>query len=205
MKLRVQKKHRLLKMKRIKLIISLTVCMILSLALIGCGEKMTVEEIKNALPALIEESEVLNGIYFGNGFKIDAEKSDVTRDGGYFVCDGSEYGMNSVSDIKSATEKVFTNEYAKVLYESAFSSEDGSPRFKDGDGVLLQKAGDTGYVISDREYEYSSIKVQSRKGNRTTVLINTTVNGVISDKLTLVIVRSGSMGNYSYRLDGPTY
>lgn len=192
-------------MKRIKLILSLAVCMILPLALIGCGEKMTVEEIKEALPALLEESKVLNEIYFGNGFKIDAEKSDVVRDGGYFVCDGSEYNINSVSDIKSATEKVFTHEYSEILYEIAFSSEDGEPRFKNGDGVLLQKADDTGYVIFDREYEYSSIKIQSRKGNRTTVLINTTVNGVISDKLTLVIVRSGSMGNYSYRLDGPTY
>ena len=191
-------------MKRIKLILSLAIFVILPLALISCNAKVTVEEIEAALPTLVDESRALNEIYFGNGFKIDAERSDVERDGGYFVCDKGSLNISSVSDLKTATEKVFTREYAEVLYSSAFSSADGA-RFKDGDGVLMQKAMDLGYFIPLRVYDYSSVEIEKSKGNRTTVLVKASANGDDFETVTLVIVRSGNRGNYSYRLDGPTY
>ncbi len=197
-------------MRRTKYLALLLTLLCLSFLFVGCGEKISVEEIKAELPALVDGSKVLNEIYFGDGFKIDGTISDVKANGGYFYCDCSDYELYSIIEIKDATEKVFTKEYAAVLYEAAFegvvsdTAVEGA-RYIEGEKGLMQRAADTKYSLPEREFDYNSIKIKKRSGNSVTFFINTSVDGVMSDTLTLILVRNGGEGNYSYRLDSPTY
>ncbi|MBQ6893729.1 MAG: hypothetical protein IJN48_05935 [Clostridia bacterium] len=197
-------------MKRITKLLMAVMAVILMLALSACTPKVTVDELKAALPQLVEDSKVLNEIYFGEGFKVDGSISDVAANGGYYYCDCTEFELYSISDIKDATEKVFTSDYSKILYEAAFDgvttdSAVEAPRFSEGELGLMQKASDEKYVLKDREFDYDSLKVQKRDGDRVTVMVNTYVGGARDDTITLIVVRSGIEGNYTYRLDSPTY
>lgn len=197
-------------MKKLKLLIATLTASVILFSLCSCGAKITVEEIKEVLPALIDESKVLNEIYFGEGFKVDGDISDVAANGGYYYCDCESYGFYSISEIKEATEKVFTKEYATLLYQAAFDgiatdSAVEPARYREGEFGLMQRADGEKYVLPDREYDYSSLNVQKRNGNSITVRINTSVNGIMSDAVTLIVVREGIKGEYNYRLDSPTY
>ncbi|MBQ1260448.1 MAG: hypothetical protein IIX96_00360 [Clostridia bacterium] len=197
-------------MRKTKLLALLLALLCISMSLVGCSENITVDEIKEALPSLVEKSKILNEIYFGEGFKIDGSISDVKANGGYFYCDCTELELYSISEIKDFTEQIFTKEYAAVLYEAAFEgvTTDTSvepPRYIEGEQGLMQRAADTIYSLPKREFDYNSVRVKKRSGNTVTFFISTSVDGVMSDTLTLILVREGSEGNYSYRLDSPTY
>ena len=57
-------------MRKTKLLALLLALFCISASLVGCSEKITVDEIKEALPSLVDKSKILNEIYFGEGFKI---------------------------------------------------------------------------------------------------------------------------------------
>ena len=197
-------------MKKLKILTAAFAALVILLSLCSCGKKITVEELKAVLPTLIEESKILNEIYFGEGFGIDGENSNVKANGGYYYCDCEDFGFYSVSEIKEATEKVFTPAYAAVLYQGAFdgiATESGvePAKYTEGELGLMQRADADTYVLPDRVYDFNSLKVQKRNGNSITVRINTSVNGVMSNAVTLIVVREGIEGAYIYRLDSPTY
>lgn len=191
-------------------------------ALTSCGTPMTVEEIKGALPALIDASKPLNEIYFGEGFDVAGENSDVSAMGGYYYCDCEKYGLYSVTEIKEATEKVFTSDYAEILYLSAFEgiSTDTAveaPKYSEGELGLMQAVNADVYELPERVYDYESIKIIKEGDDSTTISISSTADGVTQD-IEMVIVRYVDEGapevtnaegekvpTYIYRLDSPTY
>jgi len=181
-----------------------------SLIFTSCTEKFTVEEIRSALPKLVEASARLNKIYFGEGFDIDGTVSDVNKNGGYFYCDTEEMGLHSILDIKDETEKVFTKEYASILYMAAFegTSSDISvegARFIEGEKGLMQKADSDVYEIADRVFDYKSIEIIKIRKNSVIFKINSIANGK-NETLEMVLVRYTTEGGESYyRLDSPTY
>ena len=190
--------------------------------LTSCGEPMTVEEIRVALPALIDASKPLNEIYFGDGFDVAGENSDVSAMGGYYYCDCEKYGLYSVTEIKEATEKVFTSDYAAILYLSAFEgiSTDTAveaPKYSEGELGLMQSLNADIYELPDRVYDYDSIKIVKEGKDSTTISISSTANDVTQD-VEMVIVRyvdesaptvtntdGENVPAYIYRLDSPTY
>ncbi|MBQ8837409.1 MAG: hypothetical protein IJ002_07900 [Clostridia bacterium] len=193
-------------MKKIKFFALFAVCL---LVLCSCAEKITLEEVKEVLPTLVENSKPLNEIYFGEGFKED-ETLAGSAVSGYYYCDTSEYGLNSVLEIKDATEKVFTPEYAEVLYQAAFEglSTDtvvSGARFVEADMGLMQKAGDEQYDIADREFDYNSLAIKKSGSKKVTVTVDTYIGGEKDETVSLIINRYGEEGSYSYLLDSPTY
>lgn len=196
-------------MKRIKILFALAVCAFTLLALCSCVPKINVDEVKEVLPTLVENSRVLNEIYFGEGFAEDESIADAAYSG-YYYCDTSEYGLHSVLEIKEATEKVFTKEYAEVLYQAAFdgittdSSVKGA-RFVEGEMGLMQSESDEVYELSHREFDYESLAVKKSSGKSVTVTVDTYVDGVKDETLTIIVKRCGEEGSYYYLLDSPTY
>ena len=188
------------------------VCIILCFifALSACEkENITVDEIKKELPKLIEDSTVLNEIYFGIGFKPDGKYSDVRASGGYFYCLTEKTGFNSILEIKEATEKVFSPEYSAGIYEYAFvglSTESVvvAPRFMEGEYGLMQSVDADIRYLPERVYKYDTLEIVEEGSDRVKVSVMTTVSGK-EEKVELSVVRTGQKGAYSYRLDSPTY
>lgn len=209
-------------MKKLKIFLCLVSVLLVSVMLTACAPKITVDELKNALPTLVDSSAVLNKIYFGEGFDIDGSISNVEKNGGYFYCDTSEYNLNSILEIKEATEKVFTAEYAAILYQAAFegTSSDISvegARFIEGEMGLMQKANADVYDIKERVFDYKSIEIIKGGSDRVTIKINTIAGGK-NESIEMVVARyvdasapvvtdsdGKAVPTYYYRLDSPTY
>ena len=200
----------MLKPSKVNLLTLLVLCIFVCISLASCAPDITLDEVKEALPALVEDSRVLNEIYFGEGFEVDGSLSDVTQSGGYYYCDTSKYNLNSIIEIKEATEKVYSDEYCEILYGAAFDglSTDTvikAPRFTEGEKGLMQKADDTKYKLKNREFDYESLAIEKDGSDRVTVTVDTYVDGKKDDTLEIIVVRYGSEGSYSYKLDSPTY
>ncbi|MBQ6614551.1 MAG: hypothetical protein IIX18_04450 [Clostridia bacterium] len=191
-------------------LLSLLVIAAVLLSLVSCGkEAITFDEIKEVLPTLVENSYILNEIYFGSGFYPlpDASLNDVS---GYYYADCTKCSLYSVADIKAATEKVFTKEYSEILYEGAFESKIGDsgtvlPKYIDGNLGLMQSMSADIYHLEKREYFYDTLNIVRTEDDRVTVSLECAECGKKS-RFELILVRIENMdGTYSYRLDSPTY
>lgn len=199
-------------MRRFKRVFALFAVLALSLSLFGCtgSNRIDKRELVAHLPALIEASKPLNEIYFGEGFP---PRGDATLPGdGYFYADTTFFGLESIEQIKEATEQVFTPEYSAVLYAAAFDGlvgEDGAvslPRYAEGELGLMQYMGTTVYSLLDRRYDFDTLKLKKSGKSRATVSIETEDESGSRVTVELIVVRTiGEDGNASYRLDSPTY
>ena len=198
-------------MKRFKTA-ALLFCLALCCALTACSgtRRIYKSDLAVCLPELVEQSKVLNEIYFGDGFP---PRGDATLPGnGYYYVDGEVYGLESIEQIKEATEQVFTPEYSVILYAAAFDGvvgEDGAvslPRYAEGELGLMQYMGATVYDLADRSYDFETLKIKKSGRNRATVSIKTTDAHGGSATVELIVVRTlDEEGVEYYRLDSPTY
>ena len=179
---------------------ALLLCFALCFALAACSgaRRIYKSEIAACLPALVEQSKVLNEIYFGDGFP---PRGDAELPGnGYYYAD------------KEATEKVFTPEYSAILYAAAFDGvvgEDGAvslPRYAEGELGLMQHMGAVVYELADRSYDFETLKLKKAGTTRATVSVETTDEYGNAATVELIVVRTvDEAGNATYRLDSPTY
>ena len=196
-------------MKNKLVAVALLLCLAATLA--GCAKEFTKEEIKEVFPELVENSFVLNEIYFGEGFLPCGEAGKDSSVYGYYYVKEDQYGFHSISEIKEATEKIFTPEYAEILYKTAF---DGlatgdtvvTPRYMEGELGILQSMSAVVYDLADRSYDYSTLQITKSSKDRVTVCVETVVDG---DRypVELIVVRyiDTETGERTYRLDSPTY
>ena len=202
-------------MKMRKLFAAVAACLLL-LTAVGCGApKFTREEILRELPPLVEGSRVLNRIYFGAGYPVDTEQDIDPALGAYYYVDAEEIGLYSITEIQEATEKIFTEEYAKRLYVAAFDGiateqRVSAPRYTEGPLGLMQAMNPSEFTVADRTFDYSTLKILSENNERVTVSVDTTV-GETKETIRLTLARmqevfaNGEVGGYVYRLDSPTY
>ena len=191
---------------------ALLLCLALCFALTACSgaRRIYKSEIAACLPALVEQSRVLNEIYFGDGFP---PRGDAELPGnGYYYADTAVYGLESITAINEATEKVFTPEYSAVLYAAAFDGvvgEDGAvslPRYAEGELGLMQHMGATVYDLADRSYDFETLKLKKASATRATVSVETTDEHGGAATVELIVVRTvDEAGNAEYHLDSPTY
>lgn len=192
-------------MKRKILWVLLLLC---TLVFTACGkENITEAEVREVLPTLVENSVTLNEIYFGEGFVPDANlESNVS---GYYYANSMAAGFASISEIKDATEAVFTPEYAAILYGAAFEGmhTDTSvvaPRYVEGEMGILQSMHAVVYALPVREYLYDTVQIVEKGTERTTISVDTVANGE-TVTVQLLLVRTETLDGYKYRLDSPTY
>ena len=194
-------------MKRIiSLIIALVLC---SALLISCGDAgYTEDEIKNTAKELIEASLELNEIYFGEGLPVSDESSVGSA---LYAPVTGECKYHSTSEIKAATEKVFTGDYCKILFQRGFegtsleSSEEKvvyARYIDDFDGRLTARRDlkETS-LTTGRTYDYDSIKVEKMKKTEAVISVQSQVDG----KADLIITLTLKLEENGWRLDTPTY
>lgn len=194
--------------------IALLALALLLVSFVGCaGDQVEEDEIFPAARALIEESKVLNELYFGEGIPV---RGDVALEGVYAQADRGalqEMGFEGIADIREKTKQVFSPSMCSWLFGRAFSAE------STGTGVSLARyyeksdQNNTLMVLTTAEvylngavtYDYSTMKIKGQHRDTVELTLEATVTteAGLSRKETITVkVIKESDG---WRLDSPTY
>ena len=155
-------------MKRfLKIFAALALCVLTLIPLASCGATLTEEEALAILRERIEASYELNDIYFGEGLKTDPYEDNGEAFQYVFVSLDEKY--QSVTDIRVATEAVFSDAICGKLYAKAFTGfDDGQvivyARYIEEGGVLTADVKYTG-IKTERDFLFETAKVVKNSQN----------------------------------------
>jgi hypothetical protein len=103
------------------IVLMLTILSVVSLS--ACTKKLSKDEATSKVAELVEASYELNVIVFGEGLEyIETEESKNSRYA--LVKENEKY--NSIKDIRDAIEKVFSEDYSRVMETTAFVGVQGA-------------------------------------------------------------------------------
>ena len=205
-------------MKKAVLSIILAIVLIITaLCTVSCsGKAPKLEDVKERFIYLIEGSKEINTLYFGSGLPVYqrdtllSDKKGVYYDDKYTtyerVMENSRY--LTVNEIKERSEKIYSTEYLKAMYETAFEgvmtgNASAYIRFYESQGWLYQNLYATDFELSERIYDYSSMKiVKPSNGEYVNITVDTyTLDDKKIKNISLTFVYE--RGNWY--LDSPTY
>ena len=195
--------------------------------LVSCdnGIKVDEDELRETLGELIEKSQELNEIYFGEGLPMTEDADILKSFYAHFDTDIQSInyqpvdpacGYTTETELREATLEVFTENYAQYLFERAFSGisaiyNEGTETQHTSTAVYAMYIEDNGMLtaridIADeamelgRTYDLSQMKIVHKRKNYVVVEIPSEMNGKPLDvELKLVMTENG------WRLDSPTY
>ncbi len=200
------------------LLVALLLIASLSSLLYGCKSsepeseplQMTDSEAVTILNSLIPESEKINEIFWGKG--LEAEKADDNTLSVIFLPVSEECEYQTVADIKSAAEKVYSKSYlSSSVYTSIFDgvaseSADGvvdfaiDPRYKEIGGRLYVNTTYTPLELKTKLL-IDTAKVVSTDAYSVTVRMSYETSGNASGELDIKLVPQDG----EWRLDTPSY
>ena len=200
-------------------------------ALFSCGKRYEDGEIVAAAKDLIERSEEINKIYFGDGIPLADEEDyadlfpwlspsvpseDEEDDMTYYMVK-PDCGYSSTDDVKKATLSVFTEDYSAILFENAFSGV--TVVVGEGDQAERQLVSLARYIDSEegylagrvpseeeklplgRVYDLSSVSVVFQRGTEARVKVSSTSADGETEEIELTLIMTAD----GWRLDTPTY
>ena len=206
-------------MKRI--VCSLLILIISLLAITSCGEVEYDEaEVKAAARELIEDSKILNDIYWGDGIMYYEDKN--TSDGVYYrALETHHYvlGFKTIDELKTMTQKTFSSGYCANIYSTILTSvQDGDKaiilsryyqKYNVKDGVtpeyIMVNSSWTKILYGEVTYDYDSIKVTGSEDETVFVTVNATVTLDDLEPQTREIRVSLVKEDAGWRIDSPTY
>ena len=198
-----------------KKIISLILIAVLLFTICSCGKEKNreydEEEVKAAAQDLIQKSKKLNEIFWGKG--IPYVEDDSYKKGQYYPADPeylSKIGMESVIEILSETEKVFSKSYTDSISRSVFSAKTGDygmsgyTRYYQGIEVIMVYTRYSPLLTDEVTYLVDQITVIGSKGEKVIVKVPVKVTrGDVSQtreiEVDLIEEENG------WRIDSPTY
>ena len=205
-------------MKKAVLSIILAIVLIITaLCTVSCsGKAPKLDDVKERFIYLIEGSKEINTLYFGSGLPVYqrdtllSDKKGVYYDDEYTtyerVMENSRY--LTVNEIKERSEKIYSTEYLKAMYETAFEgvmtgNASAYIRFYESQDWLYQNLYATDFELSERIYDYSSMKiVKPSNGEYVNITVDTyTLDDKKIKNISLTFVYE--RGNWY--LDSPTY
>ena len=195
--------------------LALIICVSAVVGMTSCGKLPELDALKARFIYLIEQSKEMNVIFFGVGLPVyDRENELAQRLGVYYGEDMPAYDTVSLKSpylssdaIKERAEQIFSEEYLELIYESAFEGLVGSGstylRFYEQDGDIYQSVSATDFGLSERIYDYSTMKIVKPSGNE---YINVTVETyTLDDAKRQEISLSFAFERGEWYLDCPTY
>ena len=195
-----------------KRFVSFFLLLILLLNFGACSEKKYErEEIIRELEILLEESQILNDIYFGEGIPL---KMNGYVSGVYAEADMSSlasYGLTDLESIQEKTAEVFSISMCAWLNEIAFNSfktgttVEGARYYKDTEDRIMVRTIAEVYVDGTVEYDLSSLKILSQRkdivSTELTATVTTPEGKQRSDTIKLDLIKEQD----GWRLHSPTY
>lgn len=196
-------------------VLALVLCVSSVISLAACSSLPDISRVKDRFIYLIEGSKDLNVIFFGVGLPTFAREGAISeRLGIYYENKLMSYNtveihspFMSVSDIKAEAERIFSKDYLDLIYESAFEGVVGQGstylRFYELEGEIYQSINATDFGLSERIYDYSTMKVVKPSNNE---YINITVESyTLDDPRVREVALSFVFERGDWYLDGPTY
>ena len=199
-------------------VLALVMCFCSVAALSSCQNSNAPEldDVKERLVYLIEESKELNVIFFGVGLPVFRRESALSDRKMIYVSDNlsgydrlSENSQHvTIDSIKYAAEQVYSEEYLAAVYESAFdgilTNNDGAYlRLYDDGNYLYQNTDLYGFTVNERIYDYSTMEIIAPSSAD---YINVTVESYSvgnSERITITLSFTFERGDWY--LDCPTY
>lgn len=203
--------------KRIPALIIAIIIALSAISMSSCsGKAPELDDVKDRFVYLIEGSKELNVLFFGSGLPVYERDSLLAdRRGVYYndsltsydhVMENARY--ISIEDMKYQAEKIYSSEYVTGLYESAFDgimtgTAQAYLRFYDNGDWLYQNANATNFELSERIYDYSTMKIVKPSNAE---YVNIEIESyTLKDSKRKVISLSFVYENGNWYLDSPTY
>ena len=206
-------------------LLALCLC-VLSCAACSNRTKHTDEEMRSVLGELLPRAEEINVIYFGEGLPTTQDVNAVRAFYETFDTDiqaisytpvDPESGYENIDDIKAATLEVFTEDYAQILFDRAFTGisavyDEGLDNehretavyamYMEQDGYLTKRVNLAEDAIPlGRTYDLGSLKILRENETGVLVQLASVFNSVPSVDVELWLVETAD----GWRLDSPTY
>ncbi len=181
------------------------------------GNAPALEDVKDRMVYLIEGSREINTLFFGKGIPVYDREGLLSSELGVYYDDqytaynraleDSEY--LSTDDMKAAAEKIYSEEYLKAIYETAFDgyltgNAAAYLRFYETSDWLFQNREAVDFKLQERIYDYSTIEIVKPSSDE---YINITIESYTIDKPnekeTVSLGFVFERGNWY--LDTPTY
>lgn len=181
--------------------------------------KFDKEEVEAATKELLKDAELLNQIYYGSGIKY--YDTDDGKTGYYRKADLAhleELGFSTIDELKTMTEKTFSDEYSSLLYSTILSS------LKEGSTVVTAARYYQAYdeetnqpteimvyskfniKFKDKiEYDYDSIKAEKSKKDKVYVSVNATVTNSEGKSQNVTLTITLIEEDDGWKIDNPTY
>jgi len=192
---------------------------ILALSLAGCaGSGMTEDEIRDTFRSLVEDSYVLNEVYYGDGLPYTEDTSIMAQLANAawsetfrvsYMPVAEDAPFHSEAEIREATRAVFSETICEHLFTLAFagmSTENAETvsyaRFIEESGILTvrvdlaEEAFPTG-----RTYDFDSMEIRRDRKNTVTASFVSYMDGEKSVDVEITIIKTAD----GWRLDSPTY
>lgn len=199
-------------MKRI-LSFLLTAVMLFSLASCG-GSGLSDDEIRDVYADLIEQSYLLNEVYYGDGLPFVNDPETMAALAGassrfsYMPVDKNA-PLKSEAEIREATLAVFTKDMCDHLFVLAFegmSTGDDETvvyaRYIEMEEILTVRIDLAEEALPmGRVYDLDSMDILNQNGSRIVASFATSVDGEPSVNVKLTLVKTAD----GWRLDSPTY
>lgn len=191
------------------------------LNLTSCDRKYDEAEVKAAATALLKESEMLNGVLFGQGI---ATVTGPNTNGAYHEADYLHLvslGFTTIEELRARVNKTFTAEYAELIFSTILSpiNVDGvavantryyqkyADEMTKTDPVCIMVFRDYEYVFRDTVvYDYDSIRVTDVKKQTLYISVDLTVTDREDEQsqrrtLTFELIEEAD----GWRINSPTY
>ncbi|MCI8387896.1 MAG: hypothetical protein HFE63_05455 [Clostridiales bacterium] len=155
-----------------KRFIAFILILALGVMFVSCGSTGDSAELLNAFKDLVPKASELYKIVYDDVLP-HGEESQI--EGYYRISEDSEY--QSIAEIKSAIGEVFSNGYAKILYNTAFNGvavAEGSinAKYMELDGHLYVNPEATSDFGKPREFDISSVRVVKQNRFKAIVAVN---------------------------------
>lgn len=194
----------------------LGVCTVLSLTSCQGSSAPELDDVKERLVYLIEESKELNVIFFGKGLPVYRRDSAIAERKTVYTSDSingydrlnenSEY--ISIDALKYAAEQIYSEDYLSAVYEGAFEgiltgNTGAYLRFYDDGKNLYQNTNLHDFKVNERIYDYSTMEIIAPSSSD---YINVTVETYsLGESKRKTVTLSFTFENGNWYLDSPTY
>ena len=175
------------------------------------------EDVKDRIVYLIEGSREINVLFFGKGLPVYDRESILTEELGIYYNDKySSYnrvlessGYLGVEQMKKRAEEIYSEEYLKAIYETAFDgfmtgNSSAYIRILETEEWLFLNREATDFNLSERVYDYSTIEIVTPSSDK---YLNITIESYSIDNPTkrekISLGFTFERGNWY--LDTPTY
>ncbi len=207
-------------MKKIILagILCLTIAVSAALSMSSCSgsNPPELDDVKERLVYLIEESKELNVLFFGAGLPVYRRDTTISDRKMVYVSESlggydhitEESDFITVDAMKTAAEKVYSTDYLTAVYEGAFDgiltgNTGAYLRFYDDGTSLYQNTTLHDYTVNERIYDYSTMEIVKPSSAD---YINVDIESYsIADGKRQTITVSFTFERGNWYLDSPTY